>query len=105
MLIEVVGKTWYTVELTDEDVEKVKAYINDLKNRETGFPSFDMEKNICEAVSHLSSIGEIQLFDGEKATESDFITDEINWSEFEEKSAEEILGTTFPEYLPVYLRQ
>ena len=96
MLIEVVGKTWYTVELTDEDVEKVKAYINDPKNHDICFPSFDMKKNICEAVSHLSSIGEIELFRGEKATESDYITEEINWSEFEEKSAEEILGAASP---------
>lgn len=27
MDIEVVGRTWYTVHLTDEDVEKIKKYI------------------------------------------------------------------------------
>lgn len=89
MSIEVVGKTWYTVELTDEDVEKVKKYI---KDHEDDLPSFDMEKNICWAVGKLANECEIELFSDDKTTESDFDTDEINWSEFEERTAEEILG-------------
>lgn len=88
MDIEVVGKTWYTVHLTDDDVEKVKQYI---KEHENDLPSFDMDKNICWAVGKLSSDCEIDLYSDNKATESDFSTEEINWSEFEEWTPEEIL--------------
>ena len=88
MDIEVVGKTWYTVHLTDEDVEKVKKYI---KDHEDDLPSFDMEKNICWAVEELSNECEIELYSDDKYTESDFSTEEINWSEFEDRTAEEIL--------------
>lgn len=55
-------------------------------------PSFDMEENILHAIRELHSDCEIELYDGEKETESDFMTEEINWSEFEEMTAEEILG-------------
>ncbi len=89
MDIEVVGKTWYTVHLTDEDVEKVKQYI---KDHEYDLPSFDMGKNICWAVDELSSRCEIELYSDDKATESDFSTEEINWSEYEERTPEEILS-------------
>lgn len=89
MDIEVVGKIFYTVHLTDEDVDKVKQYINDHKDN---LPSFKMENNICWAVSQLSSRCEMDLYCNGKATESDFCTDEINWSEFEDRIAEEILN-------------
>lgn len=89
MNIEVVGTTYYTVHLTDEDVSKVKKWIEDNKD---DLPSSNMKKNICEAVSELSSIGEIDLYADNKATESDFCTDSISWSEFEEQTAEEILN-------------
>jgi len=88
MNIEVVGKTWYTVHLTDEDVEKVRRYIKEHKN---DLPSFDMDKNICWAVGKLASRCEIELYSDDKATESDFNTEEINWSEYEERTPEEIL--------------
>lgn len=89
MDIEVVGRTCYTVHLTDEDVEKAKKYI---KDHEDDLPSFDMKENICWAVQQLSSECEIELYSDGKATESDFNTEEINWSEFEERTPEEILG-------------
>lgn len=89
MDIEVVGKTYYTVHLSDEDVIKVKMWIKDHKDE---LPSFNMEKNICAAIAELSSNQEIELYSNGKTTESDFQTDEINWSEYEEKLAEEILG-------------
>lgn len=88
MKIEVVGTTYYTVNLTDEDVKKVKSWIEEHKEE---LLSFDMEKNICEAVYSLYSDGEIELYGGGKETESDFNTDEVNWSEFENRTAEEIL--------------
>lgn len=88
MNIEVIGKVYYTVELTDEDVEKVKKYI---KDHEDDLPSFDAYKNICWAVQELVNECEIELYTDDKANESEFSTEEINWSEFEERTAEEIL--------------
>ena len=43
MKIEVIATTWYTVHLSDEDVEKVKQWI---KDNEDDLPSFDMKENI-----------------------------------------------------------
>lgn len=42
---------------------------------------------ICEA---LSEMPEIDLF-GDKAVESDYYTDEIRWSEYEDREPQEIL--------------
>ena len=88
MEIEVIGKTYYTVHLDDEDVNKVKQWI---KDHEEDLPSFDMKENICAAVMDLYSDGQIDLYSDDKATESDFSTEEINWSEYEEKTADEII--------------
>lgn len=88
MNIEVVARVTYTVHLTDEDIDKVKKF---LKEHEDNLPSFYDEDNICYAVSSLYAEGEISLYDTGKATESDFSTEEFYWSEFEDKSPEEIL--------------
>lgn len=88
MCIEVVAKTWYTIELTDEDVEKVKQYI---KDHEDNLKSYSAENKIRVAISELRSHCKIELFGAGKETESDFLVEEINWSEFEERSAEDIL--------------
>lgn len=88
MNIEVVGKVYYTVNLTDEDVEKVKGWIN---NHKDDLPSFNMNENICEAVMDLYQNGQLELYSENKSTISDFQTEEVNWFEFEEKTAEEIL--------------
>ena len=45
---------------------------------------------IAKAVEILYENDEINLYNS--ATESDFSTDEIKWSEFEDRTAEEILG-------------
>ena len=89
MEIEVIGTTYYTVHLDDEDVKKVKQWV---KDHEEDLPSFDMKKNICAAVMDLYQDGQIDLYSDNKATESDFSTEEINWSEYEERMAEEILS-------------
>ncbi len=89
MEIEVIGKTYYTVHLDDEDVKKVKQWI---KDHEEDLPSFDTKENICAAVMDLYSDGQIDLYSDDKATESDFSTEEINWSEYEKRSAEKILN-------------
>lgn len=84
--VEAVGTIYYTCELSDEDEEKVVRYIKD--NPEE-FDYMD-EDTIMEAVRILWGKGEIELY--ENAIESDYMTDEINWSEFEDRSPEEILG-------------
>lgn len=94
MNIEVIGKTWYTVCLTDEDVEKVKQYMKDhedcLPHGKTEIEEYQ-EENFCWAVKQLVRSCEIELYSDGKATESDFRTDEISWSEFEDRTPEEIL--------------
>lgn len=94
MDIEVVATTWYTVHLSDEDVQKVKQWI---KNHEDDLPSFDMKKNMTEAIYDLHANGEISFYDDKKCIESDFNTEEVNWSEYEEKEPEEILDTGMEE--------
>lgn len=89
MDIEVIGMTWYTAHLSDEDVEKVKQWV---ENHKDDLPSFDPKENISKAVWNLYSKGEISLFDDDKCTESDFNTEEIRWSEYEEREPEEIFG-------------
>ena len=88
MCIEVEARTIYTVRLTDEDMAKVKKWIQE---HEDDLPSFKMEDNIAWAVARLYEEDEISLYDDEKANESDFYTDEVRWSEFEERTPEEIL--------------
>lgn len=89
MELEVVARVTYTVHLSNEDLEKVKKYLKDNKEN---IPSFSDEKNLCYAVRMLYEQGEISLHDDGKATESDFSTEEFNWSEFEDKTVEQILG-------------
>lgn len=96
MNIEVIGKTYYTVHLNDEDVKKVKQWI---KDHEDDLPSFDMRENICDAVMDLHSDCQIDLYSDDKATESDYSTEEINWSEYEDRTAEEILDKSTEETL------
>ncbi len=88
MCIEVEGRIIYTVHLTDEDVKLVKQWIDE---HEDVLPSFDMRENIAYAVRKLYNDGKISLYDNNKAVESDFCTENISWSEFEENEPEEIL--------------
>ncbi len=90
MNIEVEAKTIYTVHLNDEDIVKIRKWI---KEHEENLPSFNMENNIAWAVAKLYEEDEISLYDDEKANESDFYTDKVRWSEFEERTPEEILGS------------
>ena len=88
MCIEVEARTIYTVHLNDEDIAKVKKWI---KEHKENLPSFKMEDNIAWAVARLYEDDEISLYDDGKANESDFYTDKVRWSEFEERKAKEIL--------------
>jgi hypothetical protein len=83
--VEAVGTVYYTCELSDEEEEKV---INYVKNNSDDFDYID-EETIMEAVRELWANGEIELY--ANSTESDYSTEEINWSEFEDRSVEEIL--------------
>lgn len=85
--VEAVGTIYYTCELSDEDEEKIVRYIKD--NPEE-FQYLYEEEVILEAVRILWDKGEIELYDN--AIESDYSTEEINWSEFEDRTPEEILG-------------
>ena len=49
-----------------------------------------MKENIAYAVRKLYGNGKISLYDKDKATESDFYTEGISWSEFEDREPEEI---------------
>lgn len=87
MCIEAEGKTIYTIHLTDDDVKLVKQWIDE---HEEYLPSFDMRENIAFAVRRLYNNGKISLYDNNKAVESDFYTEHVSWSEFEEREPEEI---------------
>lgn len=85
--VEAVATVYYTCTLSDEDGQKVLDYIK--KNPEK-FKFMSDEKKILKAVEMLHEDCEIELYDD--STESDFSTEEIRWSEFEDRTAEEILG-------------
>ena len=85
--VEVVWRIYYTCELSDEDEEKVVNYIKD--NPEE-FEFMTEEEAILSAVDILYNDSEIELYDN--AIESDYHTEEVKWSEFEERSAEKILN-------------
>lgn len=85
--IEAVATVYYTCYLSEEDSQKV---INYIKENPEKFDFMCDKDKIIKAVGVLSSDCEIELYDD--AVESDFNTDEIKWSGFEERTAEEILG-------------
>ena len=85
--VEAVAKVTYTCELSDEDEKKVVKYIKDNPDE---FEFITNEKSILAAVEFLYNNGELDLYND--SVESDFSTEEINWSEFEDKSAKEILN-------------
>ncbi len=84
--IEAIASVTCTCELTDKEEQKVLKYIND--NQEE-FEYMTAKEKIIKAVEKLYSDNQIGLY--ENSVESDFNTDEIRWSEFEEKDAEDIL--------------
>ena len=87
MKVEAVATVYYTCSLSDEDSQKVLDYIKD-NPEEFEFMS-DKEK-IVKAAEMLYEEDEIDLY--QCSEESDFSTEEIRWSEFEERTAEEILN-------------
>ena len=86
MCIEVQATVTYTVRLTDEEVKLVKEKMEE--NRDPFTDKYDM----ILAIRELYDEGKISLYDNGKATESDFSTESIDWSEFEKREPEAILG-------------
>lgn len=85
--VETVATVYYTCSLSDEDGQKVLDYI---KENPEEFEFMSDKKKILKAVEILYDECEIELY--EDSTESDFSTEEIRWSEFEHRTAEEILN-------------
>lgn len=90
MDIEVIGRTYYTVHLTEEDVEKIQDYLK-RKSETDDFFTLD-KKSVCDAAIKLAGDGEIDFFDIEnsKYTESDYETEEVRWSMYEKRKPGEI---------------
>lgn len=88
MDIEVLATTTYTVHLNNEDLQKVRKWIKDHPDDLYGF---DAKEKIVKAIYELDIDGEISLYDKGKCIENDVCTQEVNWSEFEEREPEEIL--------------
>lgn len=84
--VEAVATIYYTCSLSDEDGQKVLNYI---KENPEEFEFMLAKEKIIKAVEKLYDNSEINIYDD--SAESDFTTEKIIWSEFEEKTAEEIL--------------
>lgn len=84
--VEAVATVYYTCSLSDEDGQKVLNYI---KENPEEFEFMLVKEKIIKAVEKLYDNSEINIYDD--SVESDFTTEKIIWSEFEERTAEEIL--------------
>lgn len=84
--VEAVATVYYTCSLSDKDGQKALDYI---KENPEEFEFMSDKEKILKAVEILSNNCDIELYDD--SAESDFSTDELRWSEFEEKTAEQIL--------------
>ncbi len=84
--VEAVATVYYTCSLSDEDGQKVLDYI---KENPEEFEFMSDKEKIISAAEKLYEDGEIDLY--QFSDESDFSTEEIRWSEFEDKTAEQIL--------------
>lgn len=89
MIVEFIGVTTYSVDLDENDMKKIKKWITENKE-ETEYMS--SKETILKAVKELHESCELEPYKEEKYSESDFYTEKINWSEFEERDADEILN-------------
>jgi len=85
--VEAVATVYYTCTLSEEDGKKVLDYI---KENPEEFEFIPDEEKITKAAEMLYAEDEIDLY--QSSDESDFSTEEIRWSEFEDRTAEEILN-------------
>lgn len=84
--IEAVATVNYTCWLSDEDSQKVIDYI---KENPEEFEFMTDKEKIINAVEKLYEENEISPYNS--SNEIDFATEKFQWSEFEERTAEEIL--------------
>lgn len=85
--IEVIEKVYHTATLSDEDEQKILDYI---KNNPDEFEYMLDKVKITTAVYTLYGRGELDLY--KDTVESDMETEDICWSQYEERTAEEILS-------------
>jgi len=85
--IEAVATVYYTCSLSDEDGQKVLDYIKENPDK---FEFMSDKNKIIKAIEKLYKDAEIDVYDD--SVESDFSTEEFRWSEFERRTAEEILN-------------
>lgn len=83
-VVEAIGYFCYTCTISDYNEKKIKEWINAHKNDDE-LEYLNNQERIIKAIEELG----IDLY--EECVESDFCTDEVRWSEFENSSAEEIL--------------
>lgn len=88
MKIQATAMVTYTCELSDEDIAKIKRYIDSNSLYCMDGEEYQ-EEEILNAVRELSSDCEIDLY--KQSIESDFSTVDIDWSEFEDREPQEIL--------------
>lgn len=81
--IEAYNMVICTCTVSDEDERRIRQYVH---NNPKKFKYSSDQEAIIQAIKDL----EINLY--EDCVESDSYTDGVFWSEFEERSAEEILG-------------
>ena len=87
--IEVVETVYHTSTLSDEEEKMVMDYI---KNNPEKFEYESAKNKITKAIWELYfELGFIDIY--RDTVDSDTSTEEINWSEFEERTAEEILDS------------
>lgn len=87
MKIEVVERIWHTSTLNDEEEKKIKEYV---KSNPEKFEYVSTKESVLQAAYELYGRGEINLY--RDSVESDVETEELKWSEYEEKTPDEILG-------------
>lgn len=85
--VEAVATVTYTCELSDENEKMVIKYIKDNPDE---FKYMTDKESILAAVDILYNDSKLDLYDD--SVESDFSTEEINWSEFEDRSPEEVFN-------------
>ncbi len=84
--LEAVATAYYTCSLSDEDGQKVLNYI---KENPEEFEFMSGKEKILKAVEKLYQNSEVNVYDD--SVEGDFSTEEFRWSEFEDRTPEEIL--------------
>ena len=89
MYIEVKESVTYNVKLNKEDIIRVKEYLNKHKD---DWPSWKLETNVAWAVEQLYNEDEISLFNDDLYERESHVED-IQWSNMEHRSAEEILNS------------